>query len=93
MYKTKILLFHRTAGEIFKMIKIFAFIHALNFHNLISISFHNLSFYNHFISISFHNPTGGVSEVRDDEDLLQWSWMEIRLNAFHWSTTPQNNSS
>ena len=27
-----------------------------------------------------------VSEIRDDEDLWQCSWLEIRLNVFHRST-------
>ena len=31
----------------------------------------------------------GVSEIRDGEDLWQWSRLEIRLNAFRWSTIPQ----
>ena len=35
------------------------------------------------------NPARGVSEIRDDEDLWQWSRLEIRLNAFSWSTIPQ----
>ena len=35
------------------------------------------------------NPARGVSEIRDGEDLWQWSWLEIRLNAFHLSTIPQ----
>ena len=28
-------------------------------------------------------------EIRDGEDLWQWSQLEIRLNAFCWSTIPQ----
>ena len=28
------------------------------------------------------NLASGVSEIRDGEDLWQWSWLEIRLNAF-----------
>ena len=35
------------------------------------------------------NPTRGVSEIRDGEDLWQWSWLEVRLNVFHPSTVPQ----
>ena len=35
------------------------------------------------------NPSRAVSEIRDGEDLWQWSWLEIRLNAFCWSTIPQ----
>ena len=34
------------------------------------------------------NPLCSVSKVRDDEDLWQWSRLEIRLNTFHWSTIP-----
>ena len=34
------------------------------------------------------NPTRGVSEIRDGEDLWQWSRLEIRLNAFRGSTIP-----
>ena len=32
------------------------------------------------------NPAGRVSEIRNGENLWQWSWMEIRLNAFRRST-------
>ena len=35
------------------------------------------------------NSARGVSEIRDGEDLWQWSRLEIRLNAFRWSTIPQ----
>ena len=35
------------------------------------------------------NPARGVSEIRDGEDLWQWSRLEIRLNAFCRSTIPQ----
>ena len=35
------------------------------------------------------NPARGVSEIRDGEDLWQWSQLEIRLNAFSRSTIPQ----
>ena len=35
------------------------------------------------------NPARGVSEIRDGEDRWQWSRLEIRLNAFRWSTIPQ----
>ena len=35
------------------------------------------------------NPARGVSEIRDGEDLWQWSQLEIRLNAFCQSTIPQ----
>ena len=35
------------------------------------------------------NPACGVLEMRDDEDLWQWSRLEIRLNTFRWSTIPQ----
>ena len=35
------------------------------------------------------NPACSVSEIRDGEDLWQWSWLEIRLNAFCRSTIPQ----
>ena len=35
------------------------------------------------------NPAHGVSEFCDVEDLWEWSWLEIRLNAFRWSTIPQ----
>ena len=31
----------------------------------------------------------GVWEIRDDEDLWQWSRLEIRLNVFRWLTIPQ----
>ena len=35
------------------------------------------------------NPARGVSEIRDGEDLWQWSRLEIKLNAFRRSTIPQ----
>ena len=35
------------------------------------------------------NPSPGVSEIWDGEDLWQWPWLEIKLNAFHRSTIPQ----
>ena len=35
------------------------------------------------------NPACGVSEIGNGEDLWQWSLLEIRLNAFRWSTIPQ----
>ena len=34
------------------------------------------------------NPACGISEIRDGEDLWQWSRLEIRLNTFRWSTMP-----
>ena len=36
------------------------------------------------------NPARGLSEIRDGEDLWQWSRVEIRLDAFPRSTIPQN---
>ena len=35
------------------------------------------------------NPACGMSEIGDGEDLWQCSWLEIKLNAFCWSTIPQ----
>ena len=35
------------------------------------------------------NPARGVSEIRDGEDLWQWSRLEIKLHAFRRSTIPQ----
>ena len=35
------------------------------------------------------NPARGRSEIRDGEDLRQWSRLEIRLDAFCRSTIPQ----
>ena len=35
------------------------------------------------------NPAHGVSEIRDSENLWQWSWLERRLSAFRRSTIPQ----
>ena len=35
------------------------------------------------------SPARGVSEIRDSEDLRQWSPLEIRINAFRRSTIPQ----
>ena len=35
------------------------------------------------------NPARGMSEIRDGEDLWQWSRLEIRLNAFRRSNIPQ----
>ena len=39
------------------------------------------------------NPVHGLSEIRDGEDLLQWSRLEIRVNAFRRSTRPQKQFS
>ena len=33
------------------------------------------------------NPACRVLEICNGKDLWQWSWQEIRLNAFCWSTT------
>ena len=35
------------------------------------------------------NPARGVLEIRDGEDLWQWSRLEIRINAFCRSTIPR----
>ena len=35
------------------------------------------------------SPVCGVSEIRDGEDLRQWSRLETRLNAFRCSTIPR----
>ena len=35
------------------------------------------------------NPACDVLEIRDGEDLWQWSRLEIRLNSFRRSTIPQ----
>ena len=35
------------------------------------------------------NPARSVSEIRDGEDLCQWSRLKIGLNAFRRSTIPQ----
>ena len=35
------------------------------------------------------NPARRISEIRDGEDLWQWSRLEIRLNTFRRSTIPQ----
>ena len=35
------------------------------------------------------NPSRGLSEIRDGENLWQWSRLEIRLNAVCRSTIPQ----
>ena len=48
----------------------------------------------HYCTTSFRfcagsNPACGVSEIRDGEDLWQWSWLEIRINAFRRSTILQ----
>ena len=39
--------------------------------------------------LRFSNPVRGGLEIRDGEDLWQWSLLEIRLNAFRRSTIPQ----
>ena len=41
-----------------------------------------------YIYIRF-TPAPSVLEISDGEDLWQWSQLEIRLNAFRWSTIPQ----
>ena len=44
-----------------------------------------------FTTAQIHsNLARGVSEIREDKDLWQWSRMKIRLNAFRRSTIPQN---
>ena len=35
------------------------------------------------------NSAHGVSDIRDGENLWQWSWLEITLDAFLQSTIPQ----
>ena len=35
------------------------------------------------------NPARGVWEIRDAEDLWEWSHLEISLNVFRWSTIPK----
>ena len=35
------------------------------------------------------NPACGVLEIRNNEDFWQWSQLEIRVNAFGWSTIAQ----
>ena len=35
------------------------------------------------------SPASSVSEIHNVEDLWQWSWLEIRLNAFRRSTILQ----
>ena len=35
------------------------------------------------------NLARSMSDIRDGEDLCQWFWLEIMLNAFRWSTIPQ----
>ena len=42
---------------------------------------------------SCSNPACRVSEIRDGEDLLERSRLEVKLNTFRLSTMPQNNSS
>ena len=37
------------------------------------------------------NPARGASEIRDGDDLWQWSRLEIRLNAFRRSVIPQKH--
>ena len=32
-----------------------------------------------------------MPEIHNGKDLWQWSWLEIRLNAFRWSTIPQKH--
>ena len=39
----------------------------------------------HYCTTSFN----GVSEIHDDEDLWQWTRLEIRLNAFRQPIIPQ----
>ena len=37
-------------------------------------------------------PACGVSEIRNGENLWQWFRLDIRLNAFRWSTIPHHQS-
>ena len=39
------------------------------------------------------SPAGGVSKIREDEDLWQWSRLEMKLRTFRRSTYHKNNSS
>ena len=54
-----------------------------------------LSLLHNFIQLSLNSGSAqaqtllGVSEIRDGEDLWQWSRLEIRLNTFRRSTIPQ----
>ena len=36
-------------------------------------------------------PTCSILEIQVGEDLWQRSWLEIRLNVFHWSIIPQKH--
>ena len=36
------------------------------------------------------NPASSVSEIFDNENLWQWSQLDLRPNSFRWSTIPQN---
>ena len=42
------------------------------------------------LNVAGSNPACGMSDTRDDEDLQQWSQLEIRPNAFRQSTILQN---
>ena len=35
------------------------------------------------------NPVHGVTQIRDNEDLWRWSRLELTLNVFRRSNTPQ----
>ena len=35
------------------------------------------------------DPAYSVLEIRDSEDLWEWSYLETRLNTFHGSNIPQ----
>ena len=35
------------------------------------------------------NLAHSMLKICDGEDLWQWSWLQIRLNACRWSTIPQ----
>ena len=42
----------------------------------------------HHCTTSFNKAWTKVLEIHDGEDLWRWSRLEIRLNAFRWSTIP-----
>ena len=58
-------------------------------HNVLHIvNFLLMKTFSNIFCYQYYSPCR-VSEIRDGEDLWQWSWMEVRVNAFRRSTIPQ----
>ena len=65
-------------------------LYGFSFYKNLDLWCHGAVVLHNFIHQSLNScPTCSTSEISDDEDLWQWSQLEIRLNAFCQSTIPQ----